>query len=155
MKRRGQFRIIEALIAAILIIGSMAIAVNIQRIPRFWITYERENLEELAFNTLFNIADKVLLNMQLNSSSPWENDLFWVLNTMLPPTIYFNLTIYKITLQNETEITFERVNKTPITNIQAENINEIVESSSAMYVFTSRDGSVYLAILTLSRSKGG
>ena len=74
---------------------------------------------------------------------------------MLPPTIYFNLTIYKITLQNETEITFEKVNKTPITNIQAENISEIVESSSAMYVFTSRDGSVYLAILTLSRSKGG
>jgi len=153
--RRGQFRIIEALVTAVLVVGSMMIAVGIQRMPRFWITYETEDLEDMAFNMLAEIADQALLSRLLDSKGSWETDLFWTLNTMLPPTIYFNMSIYKMSLSSGGNISLEALNRAPITNIQQENADRIAESASATYVFTSPDGTVYLAALTLARSRGG
>lgn len=155
MNKRGQFRIIEALTTTILVVGSMIMALGIQRIPRTWITYEREDLKEMAFNLLAEIADPVLSSELATHQDSWESNVFWALNTMLPPTMYFNMTIYEVSLSSEGEINLETLNKTPITNIQGEEANRIAEAASAIYIFTSPDGKVYMALLTLARSRGG
>lgn len=155
MDRRGQFRIIEALITTFLVIGSMIIVVEMQRVPRFWVTYESEDLEDMAFNFLSEMADSVLSSELADPSASWETNVFWALKTMLPPTLYFNMTIYRVSLSSEVDINLDVMNRVPITNIQSEDSERIAESASATYIFTSPNGMVYMAVLTLMRSKGG
>ncbi len=155
ISKRGQLRIIEALITAFLVIGSMIIVVELQRIPRTWITYESEDLEDLAFNLIAETADSVLTSELTNQSGLWENNIFWALRTMLPPTLYFNMTIYKVSISEDASVSLAMMNRVPITNIQSEDYEKLAESASATYILTLPDGTVCMVVLTLMRSRGG
>jgi len=150
----GQFRIIEALITVILVIGSMTIAINIQRIPSSWIIYSREELDDMAFNLLDEISVPTISNILSNQTGKWEYDISLLLGTLLPKTVYFNMTIYEFTPINESTITMRILNRFAITNIPGSFVMDISESGSATYIFTSSDGRIYMLVLTLIRVKG-
>lgn len=155
MRKRGQFRIIETLISTFIIISAFIIAVNLQDVPRTWIMREKKDLEDMAFNLLTKLINMNILDNVLNAGDKWELEMLLVLKTLLPPMIYFNLSIYEIHMSNNGTIQFKILNKNPITNILREDINKIGEIASASYIYTKDADSMYLIVLMLARSRGG
>lgn len=153
LDRRGQFRIIEALISVAIIVSFLTASMVIQRIPRSWVSAMRGDLEEMAFNVLVEVADLGLFDSV--KTRGWELRTYLILKTLLPPSIYFNLTVYEVVLTSKYSARLEPVNMRPISNIVGESVSRIAESASACYVHTSSNGSAYLAVLTLASSRGG
>jgi len=144
----GQFRVVEALISAVIIVVAFTAALELQQIPRSWSSRMKTDLEALAFNVLLNLAES---NVPENIGSPrWEHGLFIVLQTLLPPATYFNLTVYRITVLTNGTVLMEPLNKAPISNMQSQDLSEALEAASAAYVYTTRKGEILLLVLTLS-----
>lgn len=154
MDRSGQFRIIETLLTMFLVISSMIFAVNLQKVPSSWITYSGEDLKNMAFNILCEISTPLIEHEILNQSIDWENNMFFALCTLLPRTVYFNVTIYEITPVASHNVSLRIVNRVPITNIPINYYGKIAEANSAVYMFTSIDGKVYMIVLILVRGGG-
>ncbi|MEM0211923.1 MAG: hypothetical protein QXO74_02850 [Candidatus Methanomethylicia archaeon] len=155
MNRIGQFRIIETLITIFLVIGSMIIAVNLQKVPSSWITYSGEDLKNMAFNILCEISIPIIEHEIFNQNENWENNIFFALNTLIPKNIYFNITIYEVLPMDSNVSLLKVVNRIPITNVPINYYGRIMEAKSAIYVHTSMDGRVYMIVLTLIRGGGG
>ena len=103
----------------------------------------------MAFNLLDGISVPTISNILSNQTGKWEYDI-----SLLPKTVYFNMTIYEFTPINESTITMRILNRFAITNIPGSFVMDISESGSATYIFTSSDGRIYMLVLTLIRVKG-
>ena len=85
----------------------------------------------------------------------WEWDLTLDLNTLLPPVLYFNMSIYEVQIRANGEVFVIPLSNEPISNAPFGVSGQVLEKASVTYVYTSRTGCVYLIILSLTRGGVG
>jgi hypothetical protein len=152
--RRGQFRIIEAAISAVIIFITLVAVNQFMRIPRLIMTGRSGSLRAIAYNTLYRLADTgVLENTLVIGSTDWEGNLKIVLDTLLPSTVYFNLTVYAFS-NAEQPTSFSIYNKQMISNSFSQTaFTDTPEISSASFLYVAHNSKIYL--LRLQLAEGG
>jgi len=156
--RNGQARILEAVIASIVIFLAFSAA--------FYFIYSSENifaqetidLNRLAHNVLHQIAESNVIEETLEEDlQNGRTQLRIVLRELLPPNIYFNLTIYNCT-DNPFQL-YDYDNPLPSISISnalddapAEVFAESGEVASASILYTSKRGNIYYLVLELTRA---
>jgi len=154
--RRGQFRIIEAALSAIIIFITLVTINQFTRIPRLIMTGRSGSLRTTAYNTLYRLADTGILENTLGIGSPdWEGNLKIVLDSLLPTTVYFNMTVYAF--PNAAQPTYYvAYNKRVISNsISQEAFTGTPEISSAEFLYVARNSKFYYIRLQLAEGGVG
>ena len=90
---RGQMRVIEALMASLIVIAAIAFLYAFAAAPSSQ-TYETGDLEKIGHNVLHDIDEQRLLTRYIYNSE-WAN-ITAALTVSVPNDVYFNLTIYDI-----------------------------------------------------------
>lgn len=146
---RGQARILEAVIASVIIFLVFSVA--------FYFIYSSENLfvketidlNKLGYNILHRLAESHVIEKTIEADPENGNaSLKITLQELLPTGIYFNLTIY-----NCTGNMAEPYSGAPlsVSNAPAEVFAESWEVASASTMYTSNRGNIYHLVLKLTR----
>ena len=90
---RGQIRVIETILASLVILFALAF-VNIFAVTPTSPRYETDELEKLGYNVLHNLDEHRLLGRFVHSEE-WDN-LYAVLRVSLPLDVYFNMTVHDL-----------------------------------------------------------
>jgi hypothetical protein len=145
---RGQSRILEAVVAAAIIFIVFSVSSYLVRASEVRVLQERADLDRLGYNVLHRLVESgAYEEIQGRAASQQELELLLkdALQRALPTSVYFNLTIYRC----------EGLELTPLpinpSNMPAESTPKTLERSSTSTIYTSRDGTIYLLILTLTR----
>ena len=152
--RNGQARILEAVIASIIIFLAFSAA--------FYFIYSSENifaqetidLNRLAHNVLHQIAESNVIEETLEED-PQNNQtrLEIVLRELLLSNIYFNLTIFNCTDNPFQLYDYDNpLQPISISNAPAEVFTEPGEVASASILYTSKRGNIYYLVLELTRA---
>jgi len=155
--RRGQLRVIEATIAAVMIFFSFLTASYFTRNPRSWTLSRGEDLTRMGYNILHSLAVTDVLNDTVASGMiGWEARLNFVLEALLPSTTFYNLTVYKVLSKSDSWNTeYVAYNTVKITNAESgEVFINSPEVASVKYFYTSRRGDAYSLVLQLSEIRG-
>jgi hypothetical protein len=91
---RGQMRIIETILAAIIIVSALAF-VNFFSINPSAAAYEVKDLEKIGYSILNDLDQQGILASKVYQQSEWV-DLKTALRLTLPVDVYFNLTICRL-----------------------------------------------------------
>ena len=89
--RRGQMRVIEAIMASLLIVFAV-VFVDLFAVTPVSPKYESGELEKIGFNVLHDLDEQELLGRFIGNGE-WAN-LTSALSASLPTDVYFNLTVY-------------------------------------------------------------
>ena len=90
---KGQMRVIEAIIASLIVISAVMFLYSYAAVPSSQ-TYETGELEKIGHNVLHDIDEQRLLTRYVYNSE-WAN-FTAALMVSLPTDVYFNLTIYDV-----------------------------------------------------------
>jgi len=91
--RRGQVRVIEAIMASLIIVFAIAF-INLFAVTPVSLKYESSELEKIGYNVLHDLDEERLL-ARFVSKAEWAN-LTAALAASLPTDVYFNLTVYDV-----------------------------------------------------------
>jgi len=156
--RRGQFRAVEATVAAFIIFFSFIAANYLIRNSRVWTVSRSEDLSMLGYNLLHSLDVTGVLNGTVATQRVgWERGLDFALKTFLPSTAYYNLTVYKSDLKEvDPSVGVAELEGVGgiITNTDPDTFSRSPEVISIQYLFTSTDGSVFLLVLQISEARG-
>ena len=89
--RRGQMRVIEAIMASLLIVFAV-VFVDLFAVTPVSPKYESGELEKIGFNVLHDLDEQELLSRFVGNGE-WAN-MTLALAASLPTDVYFNLTVY-------------------------------------------------------------
>ena len=151
--RRGQARILEAVVAAMIIFIVFSGATFLIRSSDVKVAQEKGDLDRLGYNVLSQIVEnKVLENTLERNINPSVN-LTAFLQRSLPSSTFFNLAISKY---NSTE-SWGRFDppKVNANNTLDQNVfTNSLEVSSTQVLYTSENGNIYSLVLVLTRAWG-
>ncbi len=122
--KRGQMRIIEALLASFVILFAITFVSIFAAAPTSS-TYETGELEKVGYNVLHDLDEKRLLPRFVYPPSEWEN-LTAALMVSLPTNVYFNLTVY--------DLNGSIINPVPITYGSSQVFSESTHVASVTYI---------------------
>ncbi|MEM2714814.1 MAG: hypothetical protein QXL45_03755 [Candidatus Bathyarchaeia archaeon] len=144
--RLGQARIIEAVMAAILIFIAFTAAFFMLFSSEKFFKQETVDLNRLAYNVLHSLAESGIIDEVINETEiNAERKLMGALQSLLPQNIYFNLTVYETA-------SWSRV-LSPISNAPPDVFEESGEVASAGITYTSkRVKKTYYLNLKLTRA---
>lgn len=91
--RRGQMRVIETIMASLIIVFAIAF-IDLFAVTPVSPRYESSELEKIGYNVLHDLDEERLLARFVNNAE-WVN-LTSALAASLPTDVYFNLTIYDV-----------------------------------------------------------
>jgi len=91
---KGQMRVIETILAALIIVSALAF-VNFFSINPKAAAFEAKDLEKMGYSVLADLDQQGILVSKVYQPSEW-GDLKTVLRLTLPVDVYFNLTICKL-----------------------------------------------------------
>ena len=141
--KKGQMRIIEALLASFVILFAITF-VNIFATTPSSATYETGELEKVGYNVLHDLDEQNLLP-RFVFNHEWVN-LTAALMVSLPPDVYFNLTVYDL----EGSI----VNTVPIKYGSSQVFSESAHVASVTYILPGYQASYNPRILILQLVRG-
>lgn len=152
--RSGQFRVLEVVFSAIIIIGAYSFSTYIMAPANTPVIRGKEELEILGYNLLNRISAGGTLELTaIKGNTGWEENLKIILTRVLPPATYFNMTIYNTT---SNPYLLSALNTKPITNVQAaeaiQAFSRAPEVASSTYVYTSDRGWILLIYLRLAHA---
>lgn len=143
--RRGQSRILEAVIAAVVILIAFSVATFMIQANDVKVLQEAGDLNRLGYNVLNTIVESGIID------TPQKNIIIaTTLQANLPSAIYYNFTVYNCTNTSNGIIQLKLEMNVNNTSSFA-NSNE-VSSTSAMY--TNGNGVIRQLILMLARAGG-
>jgi len=155
----GQSRILEAVIAAVIIFIVFSVSLYLIRASDVRVQQERADLDRLGYNVLHTLVESGAIDETLESpaglAQPYIGELYLKqsVQNALPPSIYFNLTIYKCT-GSLTGAWFES-DPHSVTNAPDGAFANALEVSSTPLTYTSKSGNIYYLVLVLTRAGGG
>jgi len=91
--RRGQMRVVETIMASVIIIFAIAF-IDLFAATPVSPKYESSELEKIGFNVLHDLDEQRLLARFVRNED-WKN-LTAALAASLPTDVYFNLTVYDV-----------------------------------------------------------
>jgi len=156
--RKGQSRILEAVIAAVIIFIVFSVSMFLIRASDVKVLQERADLDRLGYNTLHRLVESDTIEATIEVASGRGIDPSFVktiIQKSLPSATYFNLTIYKC-IDNGSWIELEpHPRYPPISNASEDAFAKSMEVSSTNMIYTSKTGNIYLLVLVLARAGGG
>jgi len=100
--RRGQTRVIEALLSSIVVVAAMGIASGLIRAPSSFSQRRTEDASRFAYSLLTRLAEADTFDGIMfengNLSAGWEDELKVMVGSMLPSDAFFNMTISNCTV---------------------------------------------------------
>jgi hypothetical protein len=139
----GQVRILEAVIASIIVFIAFSAAFYFIYSTQNIFAQEAIDLNRLAYNLLHQIAESGIIEKTIEEKPGGIEQLKIALQELLPANIYFNLTIKPINPSGEL---------ISASNAPAEAFKETGEVASASIIYTSKRGNIYHMILKLTRA---
>jgi len=91
--RRGQMRVVEAIMASLIVVFAVAF-IDLFAVTPVSPKYESSELEKIGYNVLHDLDEERLLARFVNNAE-WAN-LTSALAASLPTDVYFNLTVYDV-----------------------------------------------------------
>lgn len=91
--RRGQIRVVEAILASVIVVFAVAF-IDLFAVTPVSPKYESSELEKIGYNVLHDLDEERLLARFVNNAE-WMN-LTAALAASLPTDVYFNLTVYDV-----------------------------------------------------------
>ena len=147
MNRYAQIRVVEAIVAIIIVFAAVGFSNRILCTLEEWGGRYSDELKAVGFNVLNSLAESGSLETLLgNNSISWERDLEIALITLLPTNTYFNLTVYAV--QGNTVICLKPINREPITNLTPKSWSQLTTATTITYMYTGSGGifALYLAL---------
>ena len=157
--RRGQSRILEAVIAAVIIFIVFSVSLYLIRASDVKVRQERADLDRLGYNVLHTLVESGSIDQtleQYQGGSSWIGETYLeatIQNALQEPSMYFNLTIYKCT-GSLTGAWFEP-SPPSVSNAPEGAFAQAMEVSSTSLTYTSKSGNIYYLVLVLTRAGGG
>jgi len=148
--RSGQFRIIEALLAALVLFTVFTAAIYLTSTSRIHVLQERSDLDRVGHNILLRLVESGVIESTVETKPDFEPVLQNAITKSLPPLTYYSLKIYlgdSAALPSFTQVGEDVTNSTP----DAFQKTSEVSSSSFMYT-SSSSGKIYYLILTLAKA---
>lgn len=141
--RSGQMRILEAVIAVIiLLIAFMAFYFMLYSSEKFF-KQETVDLNRLSYNALMHLVESGVVERAVSNDSGDSSALVKALQSLLPPNVFFNLTIVNATDPSR-RVVVSAFNAVPAV------FERLGEVASATITYTSREGKVYMLVLKLA-----
>ena len=141
--KKGQMRIIEALLASFVILFAITF-INIFAMTPSSRTYETGELEKVGYNVLHDLDEQDLLP-RFVFNREWAN-LTAALMVSLPPDVYFNLSVYDL----ERNI----INPVPIRYGSSQVFSKSAHVASVIYILPGYQTSYNPRILILQLVRG-
>jgi hypothetical protein len=154
--RSGQSRILEAVIAAVIIFIVFSVSLYLIRASDVKVRQEKADLDRLGYNVLHTLVESGTIDQTLEDSpQPWIGQAYLKssIQNALPASMYFNLTIYNCT-GSLTGPWFEP-DTSHVTNAPDGAFAQAMEVSSTSLTYTSKNGNIYYLVLVLTRAGGG
>lgn len=150
-------RILEAVVAAIIIFLVFSISTFLIRSSDVRVLQERGDLDRLGYNVMSGMIDSGTIEDTLEKGGVTLSDATIQMQTYiqrsLPVSTYFNLTLF---IMSPTANGW--VNQTllfSVSNALASTFSSSVELSSTPTIYTSKGGNIYNIVLVLVRAGGG
>jgi len=152
--RRGQSRILEAVIAAVIIFIVFSVSMFLIRASDVKVLQERADLDRLGYNTLHRLVESGTIEATVEKRI---DDVFvkTIIQKSLPSTTYFNLTIFICSDQGSWIELEPHPSYPPISNVSEDAFAKSMEVSSTNMIYTSKTGNIYQLVLVLARAGGG
>ncbi|MEM1998030.1 MAG: hypothetical protein QXS05_07715 [Candidatus Bathyarchaeia archaeon] len=148
--RLGQVRIIEAVIAAILMFIAFTAAFFMLFSSEKFFKQETVDLNRLAYNVLHRLAESGVIEIAVNEGQ--SAVLANALQSLLPQNVYYNLTIYERDSSGQGWIPVNLGGKSYVSNASGEVFERSSEVASASITYTSKNGEIYYLSLVLTRA---
>jgi len=152
---KGFSRILEVVIAAVIIFVVFSVTTFLIQTSDVRTVQERADLDRTGYNVLTGIIESgVIENIETSSTLNVANYLRTIIQSSLPPTVYFSFSVSNCT-DKTTYVTVELVDGSSVTNCPSEIFVNSNEVSSTDLIYTSKNGNVYRAVLLLTRAGEG
>lgn len=146
----GQARILEAVIASVIIFLTFSATFYFIFSSEDVFSQETVDLNRLSYNVLHQIAESGIIEETLEENPQSGNfQLKIALQEILPANIYFNLTIFNCTGNPSQPYSDEPI---IVSNAPDEKFMESGEVASASIIYTSKRGNIYYLVLKLTRA---
>ncbi len=148
--KRGQFRIIEALLAALVLFTIFTASIFLTTTSRIHVLQERSDLDRTGHNILLRLVESGVVESTLETVPTFEPVLKTALTRTLPPLTYYSLKVYRA----DTNVipSFIQVG-TDVTNSPPDALQKASEVSSSSFMYTSSaSGQIYYFVLTLAKA---
>lgn len=136
--RKGQVRLVEAILAVLILLAGMVLASNMTRPVRSIYLRETSDLRRLAYNLLNDFAiAQVYENIVVKGNftgEDWESQMRLFISANLPPDVAFNLDVYELRMLEDC-IVWMKLNRRPISNVEDFQNSRIVEAESVTYTY--------------------
>ena len=143
---QGQMRIIETILAAIIIASALFFVNFFSANPRAS-SYEVDDLEKMGYNVLLDLDQHGILSEMVYFQEKWP-DLRTALKLTLPVDVYFNLTIYRVDGDSLLKVDNDMIRSDDLTTLSnAKNIASV----SYSLIGTSNVYSPRLLVLQITR----
>lgn len=133
--RRGQFRIIELVLAVSMVVTVILLVMHFTRPMRSAYLREVGDLRRLAYNLLNNFAEagvfERILAAALSGDEGWEGRMRMLVSSSLPPGIVFKMKIYHVKIYADGKIELQPLDSGAISNVNPE--TKLMEAESVHY----------------------
>ncbi len=150
--KRGQFRLIEALLAALVLFTVFTAAIFLTSTSRIHALQERSDLDRVGHNILLRLVESGVIESTVETTpSSFEPVLKTAVTQSLPPLTYYSLKVYR----GDAAIipSFAQIGN-EVSNSAPGDLQKASEVSSTSFSYTSTSsGQIYYLVLTLA--KGG
>jgi hypothetical protein len=146
--KKGQSRILEAVIAAVILFIVFSATTFLIRSSEVGVIQERGDLDRLGYNVLHGMVESGTIEATLEKGLD-NAYLKTVVQKSLPSSIYFNLTVFKY----KDLFSFELV--LSVSNAATDSFLKSMEVSSTTVLYTSKSGEIYYLVLALARAGEG
>jgi hypothetical protein len=152
--RKGQSRILEAVVAAAIIFTVFAVSLYLVSVSNVKVLQERADLDRLGYNTLHRLVESGTIESTIERRLQ-ADFVRTIIQKSLPSETYFNLTIFICSDQGSWVKLEPHPSYPPITNAPEEAFANLLEVSSTSMIYTSKKGNIYQLVLVLARAGGG
>lgn len=140
----GQMRILEAVIATIvLLIAFTAFYFMLYSSAKFF-KQEAVDLNRLSYNALIHLVESGVVERAVSNPTTGGEMLVRALQSLLPPNVFFNLTVLNVTDASSREVVVSLSNAVPAV------FEGPSELASATTTYTSSEGKIYMLVLRLA-----
>jgi len=137
-------RILEAVIATIvLLIAFTAFYFMLYSSAKFF-KQEAVDLNRLSYNALIHLVESGVVERAVSNPTTGGEMLVRALQSLLPPNVFFNLTVLNVTDASSREVVVSLSNAVPAV------FEGPSELASATTTYTSSEGKIYMLVLRLA-----
>jgi len=153
--RKGQSRILEATIAAVIIFIVFSVSMFLIRASDLRVLQERADLDRLGYNALHRLVESGTIETTIEKygSGFGYIHLKTAVQNSLPSTTYFNLTVFRCVEEADGRVGLQY--ETSVNNTSVDSFTNSLEVSSTNMIYTSKSGNIYHLVLALARAGGG